>query len=574
MTRTRRIARRLVDPAVAAAFAIGYVALLLATTSDLGYARDEGFYFSAADHYGAWFRELWQDPAHALEPSVVDRYWRANHEHPAFVKSLFALSNQVLYRDLGLFSESGTSYRFPAMVLSGLALAVVYLWGRHAVSRPAGFVAACSLGFMPRVFYHSHLDCFDMPVLSMWLITTYAYWLSLRRGGVGWALASGLLYGLLLNTKHNAWLLPPALVVHWLLTRGLRGLRRDLTVGWTGLPLGLLCMATLGPVVFVSTWPWLWNDTAQRFVNYVGFHTGHAYYNMEFLGVTYFEPPMPRGYAWVMTVATVPAVTLVLFAIGLFQSGRENFWPRLRGLARRFGKHSGSTSASHGALDAPTYSTRTLWLLCLLTSYAPWWSSGTPIFGGTKHWITAYPYLALFAAVGFQQIRGLLDRELRARPKLVRRSAQALAVSSVVLGPIIMSLHSHPWGLTAYTPLVGGAPGAASLGLNRSFWGYTTGAVVDFINERAPRGGSVYIHDTAMESWRKLIEDGRVRADLHGTLSLHASDLAIYHHEQHMARVDHQIWVDYGTVAPGRVGAYDGVPVVWVYVRPGRTRSR
>jgi hypothetical protein len=35
-----------------------------------------------------------------------------------------------------------------------------------------------------------------------------------------------------------------------------------------------------------------------------------------------------------------------------------------------------------------------------------------------------------------------------------------------------------------------------------------------------------------------------------------------------MARVEQQIWIDYGTVAPSALGVYDGVPIVWVYLRP------
>ncbi len=103
-----------------------------------------------------------------------------------------------------------------------------------------------------------------------------------------------------------------------------------------------------------------------------------------------------------------------------------------------------------------------------------------------------------------------------------------------------MTLHSVPWGLSFYTPLVGGAPGAASLGLNRTFWGYTTGALQGFINQRAPRHGNVYVHDTALQSWEMLRVDGRIRADLRGTLAIPGSALALYHHEPHMRRVEYQ----------------------------------
>jgi hypothetical protein len=133
-----------------------------------------------------------------------------------------------------------------------------------------------------------------------------------------------------------------------------------------------------------------------------------------------------------------------------------------------------------------------------------------------------------------------------------------------------MTLHSHPWGLSFYTPLVGGAPGAASLGLNRTFWGYTTGALTGELDARADGGATVYVHDTALQSWEMLERDGRVGPNLRGSLAIQGSRLALYHHEAHMRRVEYEIWVDYGTRAPAALGVYDGVPVAWLYERPRR----
>lgn len=217
------------------------------------------------------------------------------------------------------------------------------------------------------------------------------------------------------------------------------------------------------------------------------------------------------------------------------------------------------------------YSTRVLWLVCLFTSYAPWLSPNTPIFGGTKHWLTAYPFLCLFAGAGFDWAMRHI-RELS--PPVFRRfKIPELAVTTTVLAaPTVMTLHAHPYGLSAYTPLVGGTPGGASIGLNRSFWGYTTGAVQDYVNAHAPNRALVYVHDTAMDSWHRMIADGRLRRDLQGALALAGTDVGLYHHEQHMAKVEYQLWVDYGTVSPATVGTNDGVPIVWVYIRPGRAK--
>ena len=561
MTMTRPTSRELdrFDHAVCAALWLGYVALLLSTVKDLGYARDEGFYFQAARSYEAWFQLLHTDLPRAFEPSTIDRYWSQNHEHPAFMKSLFALSHRYLFENFRIFREQGTAYRFPGMAVSALGVAVTYAWGRRELGRVAGLVAALSLAFMPRVFFHSHLACFDTPVMTMLLLTAYAYARSLE-AGLGWAVATGVLYGLLLDTKHNAWLLPGAFALHFLLTRGAHAVR-ELRVGRVAIPSAFFAMLVISPLVFYLGWPWIWHDTARRLAEYVAFHLGHEYYNMEFLGQTYWKPPMPRLYAWVMTLGTVPGITLALFGVGLVVSVMARVTPWRRYVPELA---PAAQAAPARSLQAES-STPLLWLLCLAMCYAPWWSTATPIFGGTKHWITAYPFLCLFAGRGFAFAAGRIA-ELVPWQRLAPFTPQALA-TCVLVGPLCMMLHSHPWGLSFYTPLVGGAPGAANLGLNRTFWGYTTGAVQGFLNAQAPPHASVYVHDTALQSWEMLRDDGRVREDLRGSLAIAGSSLALYHHEPHMHRVEYEVWVDYGHDAPADVGTFDGVPVIWVYSR-------
>ena len=164
-----------------------------------------------------------------------------------------------------------------------------------------------------------------------------------------------------------------------------------------------------------------------------------------------------------------------------------------------------------------------------------------------------------------------LEEVLAAARSVVPRLAQPLLLGgAVVIGPAFMALRAHPFGLSAYTPLVGGAVGAAGLGLNRTFWGYTTQELAPFIDQRAPKRGTVYVHDTALASFAMFQEDGRLRPDLRGSLNIAASDVALYHHEPHMARVEQQIWLEYGTVAPSAIATFEGVPIAWVYARPKR----
>jgi hypothetical protein len=186
--------------------------------------------------------------------------------------------------------------------------------------------------------------------------------------------------------------------------------------------------------------------------------------------------------------------------------------------------------------------------------------------------MTAYPFLCLFAGSGFAWTVGRVRELARGRLLARRGVCEALVGATVLAAPLVETIQSHPWGLTFYTPLVGGAPGAASLGLNRGFWGYTTGAVTGFLNEHVPPGGSVYVHDTAWDSWDMLKRDGRVRSNIGPAGMPHQGSFALYHHEEHMEGVEYQIWAAYGTSTPVHVGDYQGVPVIWVYARPGAMR--
>lgn len=519
------------DRLIAAALGGSYVLWLLATAKDLGYTRDEGFYFAAAREYGEWLRLLWRDPGAALELGVVDQHFRTNHEHPAGMKLAFAASHWLLHDVLGWLSP-GTAQRFPAMALSGLAVAVSYAWGRRALGRVEGVVAAAGFALLPRVFFHAHLACFDVPVAALGLVTLYCYSRSWSSRSFGWVFATALAFAAQLDTKHNWVFVALAILVHYALACGRRG---PLPRAWLGL-------FVLAPLLFFLGWPWLWADPTSRLAEYARFHLQHDYYNIEFLGLTRYEPPFPRGYAWLMTAATVPLSLLAPFLIGLAAA------------LRAFYDESRRAGWFRVELSRPE-STWFLWCVALAANYAPWWSSSTPIYGGTKHWLSAYPFLCLLAALGVGRAGRALSRPV-------------LTAASVLAAPFAITLSSHPHGLSSYTPLVGGAVGAADLGLNRGFWGYETGALAADLNRLAPRAALVYLHDTLGPSFRMLQSDGRLRSDLRGSLDLPRTDVALYHHEPHMGRVEGQIWLAYGTASPVAIATHDGVPVAWLYLKP------
>ena len=303
----------------------------------------------------------------------------------------------------------------------------------------------------------------------------------------------------------------------------------------------------------------MWNDTGARLEEYLNFHLHHEYYNIEFLGRNYFEPPSPASYAPVMILATVPTITLVLFAIGAFDRAKVAAL-RMRDWARAQGKSLARRGVRH--------ETDLLLALAFAAPLAVFFLPKTPIFGGTKHWLPAYPFLVLFAGRGFDLVATAMENVLPTAWNDRKRAGAVVALAaSVIIAPLLVTAHSHPFGLSAYVPLVGGTAGGADLGLNRQFWGFTTESVAPYLAANAPRDASVFIHDTAWDSWARLQDEGRVRRDLRAVGSPSEADFSLVQHELHMAEVDHQIWIAYGSPAPAYVLTHDGVPIVSVYKR-------
>ena len=543
------------DHAIGIAIGLVYVIWLLATSRELGFPRDEGFYFHAASDYSRWFDMLFNHSSQAFERSNIDGIWSENHEHPALMKSLFALSWRYLHEKNHVFHDASTAFRFPGMVMGGLALYVTYLFGARAFSKRAGAIAALLLGCMPAVFFNAHLACFDAPIMTMWLLSVYVYWRSVQEGGIGWAIAAGVVYGLTLETKHNAWILPAVFIPHAIFVAR-RAIARETKVGRLPLPTSIVSMAILGPLVFWALWPWMWNDTLPRVQEYLNFHMNHVYYNIEYLHKNYFSAPSPRSYAPVLVFATVPATTIVLFLVGGFD--------RLRALVLRvvaaFKKDREHAKGDRAETD----------LLLFLAFSAPLavfvLLPKTPIFGGTKHWLPAYPFLALFAGRGFDIVgEKILAAVDRIKTDHQRTGVWAALFAIVALPPVVITRHSGVYGLATYMPFVGGNQGGADLGLNRQFWGYTTQQLAPYF-AKYPRA-TVFLDDTAWDSWNRMVAEKRVPPTMNAVGAPGEAQIAIVQHELHMSEVDYDEWMAFGTPSPDYVLTHDGVPIISAYRR-------
>lgn len=548
--------------------------VLFLSTMQQGFTRDEGFYFHAASQYIGWFEDLWKHyQAGTLSESFtqanIDRHWRYNPEHPVLMKTAFALSHKLFHEILGWMGPS-TALRFPTALTGAGLISVLYLFGRQLFGRTAGFVAAGALLFQPRFFFHAHMACFDVPITFMWVACVYAYWRSYDSRF--WALMTGILFGLGLSTKLNAFFLPGVLGLHWLIVHfnqfGFERRAEGLRLKTPPIPKAFVAMATLGPLLFYALWPRHWFDTFSRIKWYMNFHLKHEHYFVDYFGMNLQIPPFPMSYPWVMTLVTVPATIFLGALIGIVFYVRrrkvdediKRWFEELK--ARRLRRTPGFDVRGSGVLIG----------LNILFPIAVISAPESPIFGGTKHWMPAMPFLALLAGAGvYWSARALMEwleeQDFKLPPRITAVLV-SIVLSLSVLGPAAYATwYDHPIGTGYYNELIGSYRGAADRRMVRKFWGHAGRHALPYVNEHAPENTRIWIHKTLNTAWAMYRTEGIARQDLRAS-GMEGSDYGLYYQQKAFVFLLLPLWENYGTMAPAHVVSRDGVPYLSVYVRP------
>jgi hypothetical protein len=570
------------DRRLAWGLALATALAMAATQGPVGFTRDEGYYFAAAHSYEQWLSLLLQHPAQALSAPALEHFWSYNFEHPGLGKLLFAVSHFLFSTSLGWLPET-FAWRLPAFVFAGL----LSLWLSElgfARSRAAGVLAPLLFWCAEGTFFHGHLAAFDLPICALTAGVGVAWARALGllattpgphdgagagsgvtpAGAVdaahapeGWPQARvrwqdgarlSLVYGCALSVKHNAWFLPPVLLLHALLCTG--SLRRR--------ALRALPWLLASPLVLFASWPLLWHDPVRHLRDWVLFHTHHVHYAWWYLGDLYRAPPFPHAYPLVLDALVLPAPTVVLLALAFARLLWHFATRRLPPFAR------GATRLS---------ALRLLELGLASAAVLPFMLGTTPIFGGIKHWLAFPALLAPEAAdVLVSAARAAAESaQLPARAATLFSGSRAIVLSAcaVLLPGVVQIARIHPYGTSAYGELAGGIPGAASLGLQRQYWSGNVTAVLPWINANVPRDGRVYFHEVNAESYRAYQLSGALRRDIQYAASPEASDYAAIQWHREFRDVEPRVWNAFGTRRPATGLYLDEVLQVVVYARPG-----
>ena len=529
------------------AFSIGvFIFFYIHFTSNMiGFVRDEGFYMRAASITADWFEFIEKSFAKGefSEPfsrASIDKYFKFNNEHPTFVKNLFGFSQYLFERKLGWMS-SAQSARFVGALFAMFTAILIYFSGLIFFNRFTAVVSPVLFFMMPHIFFHSHLACFDVPILFFWSAVFFLYTVYLKTGSFRTGMFTAILLGFALGTKHNAFFIPVLLFIQWFIIY-LLGYRKEKQCSWLrkffiSVPkvFYMFVFITL-PVYFIS-WPWIWYDTFRRLGNYIAFHTLHVNYTNYYFGMELARPPFPVSYPFGMTLFTTPVPQLLCFIAGII------FFTA--GVFKKSGWQEKEINAA--------MLTGSLFPIFLIAV------PSVPIFGGIKHWFTGYPLMITAGVyVVSEQINAFSDR---CRWKQGLMTAAVFVLVAAALVPQNVKFAKR--GAAFYNELLDGAQGAAELRMQRNFWGYDILDLVERLNETAPKRSTVYVmggyEGLNWNSFLFLKKEGIIREDINGTNTLKNADYAFFFYEKQNEHMLNEIASEFGSAKTEAVSQTDSV---------------
>ncbi|MCS7187471.1 MAG: glycosyltransferase family 39 protein [Armatimonadota bacterium] len=557
-----------VDGVIALALWFAMSALVLWRADEIGVGYDEPIYAGYALKYLAWLHYLFESwsVGRFLDPfrsEVIDLYWQAKDMHPPIPKLLAAIGYWLLTPLLG---SDFAGMRSGTAILFGAMLAAIYWFGREQLTRAGALFAAFAVAFMPRLFTDAHFLTMDMPVTATTVIGTLLLLRAIEHPSWKRVVAAVIGVGMAFASKANGFLIIPAAAVYIFVRDGLqiRGNDFKLWLKPVSQKAGILAIVAFGAMAFLfATWLWLWVDPIDRFREYFTFHAKHFVVHTYYFGQLYPISdeggnkviPTPWHYPFVMTLVTVPTLTLFLSLVGM-------------GLTVFRWKQSPSLTK--------------MAVVSYFAQIAPFLLATTPKYNGVRLFEPAFPFLGILAGYIFGLLANWFVQFVRERASQLVSEPRLLvgALGIFLLAPAAHStLTIHPFGLSYYNALVGGTKGAANRwGFEVTYWGVNLLSVIPFLN-KLPEGTKVLVYPGAWCAYTDFYKNaGILRRDIEimgNPKDLPKADYVVFQGSQTELAIaklgdpllGNLLWTLWKEAKPAHAAVYDGVVIVGVYDR-------
>jgi hypothetical protein len=504
---------------------LGTWLVLAFTAPQMPIVWDEGEYLFRADQIAAWFRLLLDGGSPegglaALSQESIRKHWlfiNWSEGHPAWFAIPIAAGKGVLSGSLDVL----TAARLGPITVFSIACAAVAIRLKHDYGTVAALAAPAALLTLPRMFSEAHFATQDGQLTAWWLIL-WAVDSSVRRGPRT-AIGVGVLLGLTCATKFTGWFAVVP-VVGWRAIKGGRQRRAELLAI---LPVALLTFYAVNPPLWhapatnlaehfrlnlrrpdmnpfgvgaSSQLPGVWAGRVPPPLSLRDYLSGSLRYD-----AVHRYAPWYNTLAWLVLVT--PISTLVLGFIGL----RHCAAARTRTVPDELAPQS--MRAPRPRWWWPESSSLALllhWATLMIVRALP----GAPANDGIRFILPAFGFWCVLAGIGAQRLWPALSsgapRELR-----TRRLAVGALLGIVFAANAWGVARYYPQTLSHYSLLVGGVRGAASIGLEPTYWwDALDDDVLEWLNTHTEPGASVGFSLISDVNVALLRDWGRLRSQV------------------------------------------------------------
>jgi len=472
---------------------------------------DEGEYLFRADEVVSWFRLLFsihhpQGGMNAFSDAVIQHHWRfvrSVEGHPSWFAIPIALGKALLSGPL----HPLTAARLGPITVFSVACGTVALRLKRDYGTIAALVAPIALLTLPRMFSDAHFAAQDGQLTAWWLLV-FAADASPQRG-MRTTLGVGILLGLTCATKFTGWFAVLPLIAWRAVTRDREACRELCVV----LPIALLTFCAVNPP--------LWHAPVVGLVEYFrlnfarpdsavfgsGSSRSPAIDLRQYLvGSMHYgndQPYLPWYNTIVWLAVATPLPTLVLGVIGLRHCSGTRVGTRCEALPPSIWVSRVAWLPEPGLFALILH-----WGTLMVVRALP----GAPPNDGIRLFLPAFGFWCVLAGIGAGRVWSAASC---ADGRFARRTAVGALLGGTFAAAAINEARYYPQTLSHYNLLVGGVRGAASIGMEPTYWWDALDAdVLDWLNSHTEAGARVAFSEGPAYNLALLRGWGRLRTEI------------------------------------------------------------
>jgi len=401
-------------------------------------------------NYGlSWDEPLFYDYANALGYAYSPQEWFSGNfnlenaygisatDHATHGPAYVILAHPLVSAVESLGVDNASAWHLINFLTFQLGVYLLYRLAKRWMNNSAALASAALFAWQPLLWGHAFINPKDPPFLVFFLGAVCLGFemidqesKSIPSSRTSWkSFGSCLLAAFFLGVATSIRVLGPLAGV----LVGIYALSQYKKITVPALIKRLIVYGILTILIAFITWPYLWTNPPQKFVEVFGLMSDNpTQLKVLFNGQLYSADELPRRYLPVLLGLTLTESTWLLFIAGLFTA----FWKQIR-------KNSLIN-------NLPLITSYLLLLLWFLIPFAYVLLRKPPMYDGYRHFLFMLPPVFVFAGFAFEKIF-----------EITKTRWAMGAIAFILLAPGIYGfIQLHPYEYTYYNSFAGGTNGA------------------------------------------------------------------------------------------------------------------